>query len=108
MPKRIAFAAIILLLGMTDSFAHHAVQSEFDVTKFTVLKATLTKVEWLNPHSYMHFDVIGEDQSVQHWNIETGAPIALRRAGIASRDVFKIGETYVLQFILPAMVHSRD
>jgi hypothetical protein len=51
-------------------------------------------VEIINPHSYIHFDVTGADKKVTSWSIETGAPGALRRAGLVLRDALKVGSTY--------------
>lgn len=90
-------ALIASSLFAVSAHAHHAVQSEFDVNKFVYLKGVLKKVEWLNPHSYMQFMVMGADGVAHEWNIETAAPNALRRAGIATRDAFKVGESYALQ-----------
>jgi hypothetical protein len=74
--------------------AHHAVNAQFDVTKNVLLTGVLTKVEIINPHSYIHFDVTGPGKKVTTWSIETGAPGALRRAGLSLRDALKVGNTY--------------
>lgn len=87
----IAAAAAIFATG---ALAHHAVNAQFDVTKNVLLTGELTKVEIINPHSYIHFNVKGPGDKVTKWSIETGAPGALRRAGFSMRDELKVGKTY--------------
>jgi hypothetical protein len=83
-----------LLAGTGPALAHHAVNSQFDVTRNVAMTGVMTKYELINPHSYIHFDVKGADGKVVAWSFETGAPASLRRAGLSARDAFKIGETY--------------
>jgi hypothetical protein len=86
-------AAVTLCVSL-PSAAHHAVNAQFDVTKNVLLTGVLTKVEIINPHSYIHFDVTGPGKKVTTYSIETGAPGALRRAGLSLRDALKVGSTY--------------
>jgi hypothetical protein len=86
--------ALLAALGLSPVVAHHAVNSQFDVTRNVALTGVLTKVELINPHSYMYFDVTGSNKKVVNYSIETGAPAALRRAGLSAREALKIGDTY--------------
>ncbi len=61
--------------------AHHAFAAEFDGTKPVTLRGTVTKMEWTNPHAWLHVDVKGPDGKVVSWMIEGGAPNALLRRG---------------------------
>jgi hypothetical protein len=61
--------------------AHHAFASEFDATKPVVLSGTITRLELINPHSWIHLDVTNEDGSVESWMIEAGPPGVLVRRG---------------------------
>jgi hypothetical protein len=88
------FALVATLFVSLPIAAHHAVNAQFDVTKNVLLTGVLTKVEIINPHSYIHFDVTGPGKKVTAWSIETGAPGALRRAGLSLRDALKVGNTY--------------
>jgi hypothetical protein len=62
------------------------------------LTGVMTKYELINPHTYVHFDVKEADGSVHAWAFETGAPIALKRAGLSARESFKIGDTYKIVY----------
>jgi hypothetical protein len=78
----IALAAVAFMLGgAVPVWAHHAFAAEFDVNKPLVLKGTVTKMEWINPHAWIHIDVKGEDGQVTPWMIEAAAPNALLRRG---------------------------
>ena len=90
--KVAAFTTATLLA--TTAGAHHAVNAQFDVTKNVTLTGELQKVEIINPHSYIHFNVKGADGKITKWSIETGAPGALKRAGLSMRDELKVGKTY--------------
>jgi hypothetical protein len=62
-------------------FGHHAFSAEFDGDKPVVLKGTVVKTEWTNPHSWVHIEVKTPDGKVETWAIECGAPNALLRRG---------------------------
>lgn len=93
-----AFAALAAI-GATAAQAHHSVSAQFN-TDVPVIKAQgkLKKVEWINPHPYITFDVTGADGKTQEWAMESMAPAALRRAGLSGRDALKIGATYTLYY----------
>ncbi len=61
--------------------AHHAFSAEFDATKPVRLRGKITKMEWINPHAWMHIEVTGDDGTVESWMIEAGPPGALVRRG---------------------------
>ena len=70
-----------LLLATPPAVAHHAFSAEFDATKPVALRGTITKMEWINPHAWLHIDVTNEDGTVDAWMIEAGPPGALVRRG---------------------------
>lgn len=70
-----------LLAAAVPAVAHHAFSAEFDATKPVRLEGTVTKMEWINPHSWMHVDVTNDDGSVDSWMVEAGPPGALVRRG---------------------------
>jgi hypothetical protein len=74
-------AASALLLASAPAWAHHAFAAEFDADKPVKFKGTVTRMEWINPHAWIHIDVKGEDGKVTPWMIEAAAPNALLRRG---------------------------
>jgi uncharacterized protein DUF6152 len=66
--------------------AHHSFAAEFDVNQPITLNGTLTKMEWVNPHGWLHLDVKGPDGKVTNWAVEAGAPNALLRRGLRNSD----------------------
>jgi hypothetical protein len=83
MRKKLAviLAAGGLLLAAAPAWAHHAFAAEFDADKPIKFKGTVTKMEWINPHAWIHIDVKGDDGTVTSWMIEAAAPNALLRRG---------------------------
>jgi hypothetical protein len=70
-----------LLLAAAPVWAHHAFAAEFDAAKPVKFHGTVTKMEWINPHAWIHIDVKGDDGKVTPWMIEAAAPNALLRRG---------------------------
>ena len=75
------------LVASTPLQAHHAFSAEFDAQRPVTLKGTVTKMEWINPHCWLHMDVQGPDGRVVSWMIEGGAPNALLRRGFSKTSV---------------------
>ena len=73
---RAAFAATVLLLTALPARAHHAFSAEFDEAKPIKLRGTIVRMDWMNPHCWLHLDVKKPDGSVDRWMIEGGAPNA--------------------------------
>jgi hypothetical protein len=75
-------AAIGLVVACTSPVAaHHAFAAEYDGSKPVKLRGTVTEMEWINPHSWIHIDVKNPDGTVSKWLIEAGAPNSLIRRG---------------------------
>ena len=96
--------AVSLAAGLVTSFvmlasgpvaAHHAFSSEFDATKPVKLRGKITRMEWINPHAWMHLQVVGEDGETQNWMIEAGPPGALVRRGWSKTSVIPGTEVLV-------------
>ena len=86
--KSLAFLLAVgfIAAGMTLS-GHHAFNSEFDAKKPIKLRGTVTKMEWINPHAWIHVDVKKSDGSVEKWMIEAGTPNTLFRRGFTKNSL---------------------
>ena len=73
-------ALAVLMAGVT-ALAHHAFSAEFDATKPVALRGKITRMEWINPHAWIHLEVTRDDGTVENWMIEAGPPGALVRRG---------------------------
>ena len=83
----LAVAAMALVAAAVPAWAHHAFASEFDATKPVKFTATVTKMEWINPHAWMHVAVKKPDGTTENWMIEAGSPNSLFRRGITKNTV---------------------
>src|SRR5258705_4407219 len=87
---------VVVALGVAPLRAHHAFAAEFDEKKpVKFLDATVTKVELINPHSWIHVDVKQADGTVENWAIEAGSPNILLRRGI-TKSTLKQGDKIVI------------
>ena len=77
----LAGAAFALTAAVVPAVAHHSFAAELDAKKPVTLKGTVTKMEWINPHSWIHIDVKTPDGKIEKWMVEGGAPNALLRRG---------------------------
>jgi len=82
-----AVMVVALFFAGAPAFAHHGYATEFDTTKCTNLKGTLSGVEWENPHAFFHIDVKDTDGKVNTWRLETISPNSLKRSGTTREDV---------------------
>lgn len=81
-----------LLLAVTPLLAHHSFAAEYDSTKPVTLKGKFTKMDWVNPHSWIHMEVVNAATGKEEtWDIETGPPNTLYRNGWR-KDAIKPGE----------------
>jgi len=87
----VASTALLLLATMArEAAAHHSFAAEFDANNPVTLKGTITRMEWINPHSWLHIDVKNADGTTTPWMIEGATPNTLLRRGF-TRDAVKAG-----------------
>jgi hypothetical protein len=82
----ILVSGVAMILSATPAFPHHSFAAEFDAAKPMTLKGTITKVDFVNPHSWLYINVT-EDGKVVNWAIEMGSPNGLIRRGVNKNSV---------------------
>jgi Family of unknown function (DUF6152) len=92
-------AGALLMTAPLNVWAHHAFAAEYDAAKPFALTGILTKIEWVNPHSWIYVDVKSPEGKVTSWQFEFGAPNALLRGGLHKSDLPIGGEVRVKGYL---------
>lgn len=96
--KLLAFMIVgveLLLAGAVPALGHHAFGGEFDPDRPLLLKGKVVKVEWVNPHAWIHLEVLKPDGTKEEWMVEGGSPNSLLRHGV-TRDSLPVGTEIVV------------
>ena len=78
---------LFVVVTAAPALAHHAFAAEFDASKPVSFSGKITRMEWVNPHSWLHVDVMQADGTVEAWMVEGGPPTSLLRRGFTKRDL---------------------
>ncbi|MGZ3273642.1 MAG: DUF6152 family protein [Caulobacteraceae bacterium] len=95
-PALIAGALLAGAIGVQQAQAHHAFAAEFDGNAPVLLRGKVTKVEWINPHAWVHIMNTNPEYKQAEWMVEAGTPNTLFRAGI-DRTSLKVGTEIVVR-----------
>ena len=88
--------ALASLLAAAPAIAHHSFAAEFDAKQPVTLRGVVTKMEWINPHSWIHLNVKNPDGTTTEWMIEAGTPNTLLRRGF-TRDSLRTGTEIIVE-----------
>jgi hypothetical protein len=91
----VAGACVLQVLCAASLMAHHSFASEFDANKPIRFTGTVTKMEWINPHAWIHISVKKPDGTVEEWMIEAGTPNTLFRRGLTKQSLLPGTEVVV-------------
>lgn len=103
-PRSLSFAALALSLFAIPALGHHSM-AMFDQTQVQTLTGTVTDFEWVNPHSWLHMDVVGESGNPENWSITGGSPRNMSFIGWTQESV-QVGDEVEVGFH-PARDGSR-
>jgi Family of unknown function (DUF6152) len=93
-PAGLAILALVASAGQAS--AHHAFAAEFDGSAPVLLRGKVTRVEWINPHAWVHLVAVTPGKPDQAWMVEGGTPNTLLRAGV-TRATLKPGTTIIVR-----------
>jgi len=92
----VAIAAAGMVFGTVTAVAHHAFAAEFDGNRPVNLRGKVTRIEWINPHTWIHIDALNADGTLTPWMVEGGTPNTLLRRGI-TKDTLAHGTEIVVR-----------
>jgi hypothetical protein len=95
MRTKFLLSVAAVLMSTAPILGHHAFGGEFDPNKPVLLKGPVTKVEWVNPHAWIHLEVTKPDGTKEEWMVEGGTPNTLLRRGV-TRESLKPGTILVI------------
>ena len=96
MMRTLLTIAALGLLATVPARGHHSFAAEFDANKPVKLQGTVAKVDWINPHAWIHVEVKGDDGKAVVWMVETAAPNSMLRRGF-SRDSQPVGTEILVE-----------
>ncbi len=94
-PVTALLMTVALAAAAAPVIAHHSLAAQFDESQPVTLNGVITKVEWVNPHVYLHVDVADQSGKVSAWEVETFPPSTLRRGGL-TKETLGLGQKVTL------------
>jgi hypothetical protein len=94
-PSAFFISAVASLMAVAPALAHHAFGGEFDPERPILLKGKVVRVEWVNPHTWIHVEISKPDGTKEEWMVEGGSPNSLLRHGV-TRDSLPVGTEIVV------------
>lgn len=91
---------VALALAAPSALAHHSVAGQFDSGRPVRLTGVISKIDWINPHTYFHLEVTGEDGVVTSWQLESLPTAMLRKAGLSSELIRDGGNVVTVEAIM--------
>jgi hypothetical protein len=83
----VVLVAAILVVVAGSVSAHHSVSGQYDASRPLTLTGVISKVDWINPHIYLHLDVKEKDGAVTTWTLSTLPTAMMRRAGLTKESL---------------------
>jgi hypothetical protein len=103
-PSTTALPTVAAMLMLTASVqAHHSVVGQFDPNSRLTLTGTVSRIDWVNPHTYIYLDVISNDGAVTTWALESAPTARLRRGGLTKQDLAGNPDEQVTVVGMPAL-----
>jgi hypothetical protein len=96
--KRLVLSAAAVLLAAVPLVAHHAVSAEFNSDKIVTLKGVVSKVDWVNPHIFVYFDVKDDNGKVTTWRLQSLPPLFFKGSGLTKDKLLDGSEATITAY----------